>query len=131
MKIAIIDYDIGNVRSIINAFENFSIPTILTRNKNEIMNSSGLVLPGVGSFASGMKNLSKYSLNEVIHEFSELNRPILGICLGMQILMEGSTEFGYTKGLGLIKGQVDKIQINDSNTTKLPNIGWSKYLKLF
>ena len=125
MKIAILDYDIGNVQSIINAFSKFSVDTILTRSKSEILDSDGLVIPGVGSYSIGMENLRKYSLDKIIYKYVDLNKPILGICLGMQVLMDESEEFGYTKGLGLIKGKVDKIKIKDKNNFKLPHIGWS------
>jgi len=126
MKIIIINYEIGNVRSILNAFEKVGITPILSRNKSEILNADGIVLPGVGSFSHGMKNLDKYSLVDTLKEYAKTNKPILGICLGMQMLLEESQEFGITKGIGLIPGKVIKLPIKDQAYEKLPHISWNE-----
>lgn len=127
MRIAIIDYEIGNVKSIINAFKKIGIDTILTRDKDSIMNSEGLILPGVGAFSHGMENLHKYNLVEIIYDFVKTKKPFMGICLGMQMLMDESEEFGNTKGLGLISGKVMKLPENDN--WKLPHISWNEIYK--
>ncbi len=126
MKIAIIDYDIGNVRSILSAFENQGADVFLTNNKDEILKSDGLVLPGVGAFSHGMENLESYDLVDVIKEYVTSNRPFMGICLGMQLLFDESEEFGETKGLGLISGKVIKLPTKDSQNEKLPHVSWNE-----
>lgn len=126
MKIAIIDFDIGNVRSILSAFENQGANVCLTNDKNEILESNGVILPGVGAFSHGMDSLNKYGLIEVIKEYTESNRPFMGICLGMQMLFEEGDEFGKTKGLGLIPGRVVKLPTKDSQNEKLPHVSWNE-----
>ena len=129
MKISIIDYEIGNVKSIINAFRKIGIEPLLTNNREIILNSDGLILPGVGAFAHGMKNLQKYGLQKIIYDFVDTNKPFMGICLGMQMLMEESEEFGITKGLGLIEGKVIKLPTQNSNYEKLPHVSWNEIIK--
>ena len=126
MKIAIIDYGIGNVRSILGAFENQGVDVLLTNNKDEILKSDGLVLPGVGAFSHGMENLISYGLVDVIKEYAALDRPLMGICLGMQLLFEESEEFGKTEGLGLILGKVVKLPTKDNQNENLPHVSWNK-----
>lgn len=126
MKISVIDYGIGNVRSILEAFKNESAEVTLTSNKTEIIKSDGLVIPGVGSFSHGMENLISYDLVDTIKEYTSLNKPLLGICLGMQLLFEESEEFGHTLGLGLIKGKVFELPTNDSQNEKLPHVSWNE-----
>ena len=126
MKIAVIDYGIGNVRSILGAFENQGADVILTNNKDEILKSDGLVLPGVGAFSHGMENLISYGLVDVIKEYAALDRPLMGMCLGMQLLFEESEEFGKTEGLGLILGKVVKLPTKDNQNEKLPHVSWNE-----
>ena len=126
MKIAIIDYGIGNVRSILGAFENQDADVLLTNNKDEILKSDGLVLPGVGAFSHGMENLISYGLVDVIKEYAALDRPLMGICLGMQLLFEESEEFGKTEGLGLILGKIVKLPTKDNQNEKLPHVSWNE-----
>jgi imidazole glycerol-phosphate synthase subunit HisH len=126
MKIVIIDYDIGNVRSILNAFEKVGVEPILSRDENEILNADGVILPGVGSFSHGMKNLNKYSLVDTLKKYAKTNKPLLGICLGMQMLLDESEEFEKTKGIGLISGKVIKIPTQDKNNEKLPHVSWNE-----
>lgn len=126
MKIAIVDYGIGNVKSMINAFDSLKTEVVLTSDPKNIMNSSALVLPGVGAFASGMNNLRKYDLIDTIHEFVNTGKPFLGVCLGMQMLLEESEEFGSTKGLGLIKGKVVKLKTDKANNERLPHVSWNE-----
>jgi imidazole glycerol-phosphate synthase subunit HisH len=126
MKIAVIDYGIGNVRSMLSAFENQGAHVILTRNKEEILESDGVILPGVGAFSHGMESLNKYSLVEVIKDYIETNKPFMGICLGMQMLFDESEEFGKTVGLGLISGSVIRLPTADTKNEKLPHVSWNE-----
>ena len=126
MIIAIIDYGVGNVKSIRNAFENQKAEVILTRERETILEADGLVLPGVGAFSHGMDNLNKFGLVEIIKDFVKTGKPLLGICLGMQMLLEESEEFGNSKGIGLIKGKVVKLPIKQSIQCKLPHISWNE-----
>lgn len=126
MKIAIIDYDIGNVRSILNAFENQGAYVFLTRDEDKILESNGVVLPGVGAFSHGMSNLHEYGLVEIIEKYIKTNKPFMGICLGMQLLFEQSSEFGKTAGLCLIAGKVRKLTLKDSIDKRLPHVGWNE-----
>ena len=126
MSIVVVDYGIGNVKSIINAFENQGQKVILSNNKDVILNADGVVLPGVGAFSHGMNNLKKYDLIDVIKDYASNGRPFLGICLGMQMLLEESEEFGNTKGIGLIKGKVIKLPVDVSKKIKLPHISWNE-----
>jgi glutamine amidotransferase len=126
MKIAVIDYGIGNVRSILNAFENQGADVFLTNSKDAILKSDGLVLPGVGAFSHGMNNLEYYDLVDVIKKYVVSGKPFMGICLGMQLLFEESEEFGQTSGLGLISGKVVKLPTKDDKNEKLPHVSWNE-----
>jgi imidazole glycerol-phosphate synthase subunit HisH len=126
MKIAVIDYGIGNVRSILNAFENQGADVFLTNSKDAILKSDGLVLPGVGAFSHGMNNLEYYDLVDVIKKYVVSGKPFMGICLGMQLLFEESEEFGQTSGLGLISGKVVKLPAKDDKNEKLPHVSWNE-----
>jgi glutamine amidotransferase len=126
MKIVVIDYDIGNVRSILNAFEKVGVIPILSREKEEILDADALVLPGVGAFYHGMKNLNRYSLVEILKEYAKSDKPLLGICLGMQMLLDESEEFGITSGIGLISGKVVKLPLRDKENEKLPHVSWNE-----
>lgn len=128
--IVVIDYGVGNIRSICSAIEKVGGKTCLSKDKNEILAADGVILPGVGAFEHGMNKLKEYNLDRVIREFTETGKPLLGICLGMQLLFEHSSEFGQTKGLGLIPGEVLRLTGQDDNCTKLPHIGWSEIKKV-
>jgi len=122
--ISIIDTGINNLRSIVGAINHLGFKTIITNDKNKIMKSSGLILPGVGSFPAGMKKLKKEGLIVTIKKFHKENRPILAICLGFQMLFSSSDEFKYTKGLNLISGKVKSLK--SLKTKKIvPNLGWN------
>ena len=125
LNIVIVDYKLGNIRSVISAFEKFGVNATLSSDKNKILNSDGLVLPGVGAFPQAMQNLESYFLKEVICNYANLNKPLLGICLGMQLLFSQSEEFEITKGLGLIDGEVIKIPIKNPSLGKLPQVGFN------
>lgn len=121
--IAIVDYGLGNVRSIQNAIKKINSESVLTGDPDQILNSDALILPGVGSYRAGVQALIERNLKESLIKYVQRNKPILGICLGMQLLLEIGYEFGSNDGLGLIEGEVNKL----ANTNeKIPHIGWNK-----
>jgi glutamine amidotransferase len=124
--IAILDYDIGNVRSISSAFENAGAEVVLSRDPKIIAKADGLILPGVGAFSHAMEKLHLYGLVSVIEDHTALGKPLLGICLGMQILLSSSEEFGSSKGLGLIAGKIVKLSPKDPDYQKLPHVSWNE-----
>lgn len=124
-KIAIVDYGIGNLYSIQKAFNKFSVKTAITDEAKEIMSADALVLPGVGSFEAGMDGLRIRNLETVIKQFAKTGKPILGICLGTQLLLSKGYEFGKFSGLDIIPGQVVKFP-KLSAEAKIPHIGWNK-----
>lgn len=123
--IAILDYGIGNIRSIFNAVEFVGSVPLLTRDPSEIIAARALILPGVGAFSHGMDNLDTFDLIDSIHRFVKTGKPFLGICLGMQMLFDESEEFGHTKGLGLIRGNVTRMPLAQPEAYKLPHIRWN------
>ena len=122
--IAIIDYNVGNLKSVTNAFQRIGIETVVTRDKEVIRKANGIVLPGVGTFVVAMENLNKYDLVDILKERKDAGIPILGICLGMQILFERGSEVKDTAGLGFLKGSVDKMVVN----AKIPHMGWKELI---
>jgi imidazole glycerol-phosphate synthase subunit HisH len=124
-KICIIDYDVGNLLSVKRSIEIYGPSTVITNDREEILSSSKVVLPGVGAFKKAMNLIRKYSLQDIISEVVEKKIPLLGICLGMQLLFEESYEFGKEKGLGFIKGSVKKLP-EKNKTSKIPSIGWNE-----
>ncbi|MEP1094454.1 MAG: imidazole glycerol phosphate synthase subunit HisH [Cyclobacteriaceae bacterium] len=120
-EIGIVDYGIGNVKSIENALIKLNARSILTSHEDQLLNCDKLILPGVGAFKRGMENLQGRGLDQVITEFISTGKPLLGICLGMQMLFTKSEEFGTTLGLNLIEGDVRKIPTK----SRLPHIGWT------
>lgn len=121
--IALIDYGIGNLRSVHKALSTVGADVILTDEPEHILAADKIVLPGVGAFGDGMAGLTSRRLDEVIHEIVQQDRPILGICLGMQLLFDSSTELGEYPGLGLLAGKVKKFNLND---LKVPQTGWNQ-----
>jgi glutamine amidotransferase len=126
-KIVILDYGLGNLFSIDQAVRFLGYSTIVSSDPKEILIADYLILPGVGSFEIAMKQLYKLNLVEVLKQFVKSQRPVMGICLGMQLLFEESHEFGINKGLGIIEGRVLKFP-NDVNGLKMrvPHIGWNR-----
>lgn len=122
-KIVIIDYGMGNLRSVQKGFERVGFEASVTRRKREIAEASAIVLPGVGAFKDCMRNLEKYGLIEPILRSIEKGKPYLGICLGLQILFSESEEFGPCKGLDLIRGKVVRFQPDLEH--KVPHMGWN------
>ena len=126
MEIAVIDYGLGNTKSICSALQKSGADVCLTNSRDKILLSDGAILPGVGAFAHGMDRLISQKIDILIREFVSTGKPFLGICLGMQMLFDRSTEFGMTDGLGLISGQVQRLERFDDSPEKLPHVSWSE-----
>ena len=122
--IAIIDYDAGNIRSVEKALLALGEQPVVTRKKKEILAADKLILPGVGAFGDAMERLHQYGLVDVIREaVKDKGIPILGICLGLQLMFERSDESDGVEGLGLLKGEI--LKIPDSPGLKIPHMGWN------
>lgn len=129
--IAIIDYGVGNLRSVQKAFEKVGHAAVVTSNPKEIDDAKAVVLPGVGAFAKCMANLDEYSLVDIIYKTIEKGKPFLGICLGMQLLFTEGEEFGIHKGLDIIKGRVKRFpdgMKTDDEQLKIPHMGWNNLI---
>lgn len=126
-QVTIVDYGSGNLLSVTRAFERCGAVAVLSHDGAEIENAERLVLPGVGAFAAGMSGLRERGLIEPIRRYAASGRPLLGICLGMQMLATVSAEFGEHEGLGLIPGRVVPVPAVDVDGTahKIPHIGWA------
>ncbi|MEH7094987.1 imidazole glycerol phosphate synthase subunit HisH [Neobacillus vireti] len=122
--IGIVDYGMGNLFSVSKALERLGADYFISADKNELLNADALILPGVGSFRDAMERLQV----ETIKEFAATGKPLLGICLGMQLLFEESEENGPTKGLGLLQGKVRRFPGTTpaGETYKVPHMGWNK-----
>ena len=129
-NVVVIDYGLGNLLSVVRAFENCGAKVIISSDANEIMKADKLVLPGVGAFANGMLELNKRGLVESIQKFVKSGKPLLGICLGMQLLFSESDEFGLHKGLDLLSGRVLAIpkELPSGKWRKIPHIGWNELI---
>ena len=127
---AILDYDCGNTESIQNALRVVGQNSVITSDKFKIKNASSLILPGVGAFPAAMAKLQEKDLIEPVGRFIDSGKPLLGICLGMQLLMESSSEFEETKGLTIINGKVVPLKslIDSNSNRRVPNIGWYKII---
>jgi len=122
--ISIVNYELGNVKSIANAFNLLGEDTEITDDPKKLSESEAIILPGVGSFSKGMDNLKEKGLLDVLkNEVFEKGKPYLGICLGLEFLAEKSLEGGISDGLGWIKGTIEKIEPKDLNL-KVPHMGW-------
>lgn len=121
--IAIIDYDAGNIRSVENAFNYIGQETVVTRDKDIILNADKVVLPGVGSFGDAMDKLKKYNLIGTIEDVCNKGTPFIGICLGLQLLFKSSDESKGVSGLGILDGEI--LRIPDAPGLKIPHIGWN------
>ncbi|HTU85210.1 MAG TPA: imidazole glycerol phosphate synthase subunit HisH [Solirubrobacteraceae bacterium] len=122
-RVAVIDYGMGNRRSVEKALEHVGAQVVMTSDHDELRRSDGLVLPGVGAFPQAMRNLDGLGLPELIRELVDQGKPLLGICLGMQLLLDTSEEMGGAAGLGLIGGQVTRLT---ADGLRVPHIGWNE-----
>ncbi len=123
MKIAILNYNIGNLSSVKNALNALGAEAQIISNPSEVSNFDKLILPGVGAFGDAVAHLNQSGMSEAIKDFAKSGKYLLGICLGMQLLMDKSYEFGEFSGLGLIKGEVVKFK---SESLKIPQMGWNR-----
>ena len=121
--VAIIDYDAGNIKSVEKALLHLGEEVIITRDREQILNSDKVILPGVGAFGDAMEKLRSYGLDKVIYEVVERKIPFLGICLGLQLLFEKSDETPGVKGLGVLPGEI--LRIPDKEGIKIPHMGWN------
>jgi len=125
--IGIVDYNMGNLASVINAFKKVGADARLESDPSKLDQYDKLILPGVGAFGDAMAHLQSNSMDEAVKAYAKSGKPLLGICLGMQLLFDSSEEFGSTSGLGLIEGKV--VAFNKSKfdqTLKVPHIGWNE-----
>ena len=121
--IAIIDYNAGNLKSVEKALVSMGQECMVTRNFKEILAADKVILPGVGAFGDAMEQLKKYELDKVIREVTGKKTPFLGICLGLQLLFEGSDESSGVEGLHILDGKI--LRIPDKEGLKIPHIGWN------
>ncbi|MBR3769118.1 MAG: imidazole glycerol phosphate synthase subunit HisH [Lachnospiraceae bacterium] len=121
--IAIIDYDAGNLKSVEKALVSLGEETIITRDFSEILGADKVILPGVGAFGDAMAQLKKYELDKVVHEVVAKETPLLGICLGLQLMFESSEETPGVEGLHILDGHIHRIP--DAEGIKIPHIGWN------
>lgn len=125
--IAILDYDAGNLKSVEKALAFLGEESKITRDRKEVRDADKLILPGVGSFGTAMEQLKQYEIDKMLYEAAAAGKPILGICLGLQLLFDGSEESQGMEGLHLLEGSI--LRIPDTKGLKIPHIGWNS-LKL-
>lgn len=123
VTITVIDYGIGNLRSVTKALEFLGCQVTLTSDPNEVMRANKLVLPGVGAFGAGMRNLTQLGLVDAIRDAVQRGTPLLGICLGLQLLFDESEEMGRHEGLKLVRGKV--VRFPETNNIRIPHMGWN------
>ena len=123
--IAIIDYGVGNLFSLVSSFKAIGVDTVITGDIETIKKADKLILPGVGAFGDAIKKLRETSLDKVLIEQAKNGKPVMGICLGMQMLFEKSYEYGEHEGLGLLKGEVVPMENRLPENLKIPHIGWN------
>ena len=128
MRIAIVDYGMGNIKSITSTLNFLGVDEVLVSNNFDVLkHSDKIILPGVGSFAKAMSKIYEHKIDEMLHELVKINKkPLLGICLGMQLLCNSSTEDGFTKGLAFINAEVTKFE---ENNLKIPHVGFNQVTK--
>lgn len=123
--IAIIDYGVGNLFSLKSSFSAIGFDTVVTRDPKALAEADKIILPGVGAFADAAKKLADTGLDKVVKELAASGKPLMGICLGMQMLFDKSFEYGEHQGLGLIPGNVVPMEGRISQELKIPHIGWN------
>ncbi len=128
--IGIVDYNMGNLASVINAVEKVGAKIAVESDPSKLQNYDKLILPGVGAFGDAMEHLKENGMDEAVKSYAKSGKPLLGICLGMQLLFESSEEFGSHEGLGLIEGKV--VAFDESkfdHKLKVPHMGWNEMFK--
>jgi glutamine amidotransferase len=119
----IVDYGMGNLKSIYKCFKHLNIEAIISDNSKVILNADGVILPGVGAFKDAIKNLEKKQLIDILYQVVDEGKPLFGICLGLQLLLSKSYEMGETNGIDLIEGIV--VAFDKEDVDKIPQIGWN------
>jgi imidazole glycerol-phosphate synthase subunit HisH len=129
--VTVVDYGIGNLYSVARALEHVGASAVITDSIDTIMRAERLIIPGVGAFANGIQELTRRKLVDPIKEYARSGRPLLGICLGMQLLFDASDEFGEHGGLGIIPGRVTPIPATgaDGKGHKIPHVGWNRLIR--
>ena len=122
MSVVIVDYGVGNLRSVEKAFAAMGCEAIISGAENVLRNAERLVLPGVGAFGACMKALEERGFDQLVKERASAGTPLLGVCVGMQLLFDESEEFGSTRGLGLLRGSVRRF----SGDLVVPHVGWNR-----
>lgn len=121
--IAIIDYNAGNLQSVYKALRHIGCDCVITRDREQILNADGAVLPGVGSFGDTVDSLNSFGIAQVVRDYIKADKPFLGICLGLQLLFPGSEESPGKEGLGIFEGSITKIPGGEG--LKIPHMGWN------
>jgi len=128
--IGIVDYNMGNLASVINAFAKVGADAVLESDPSKLSQYDKLILPGVGAYGDAMEHLASNGMDEAVKAYAATGKPLLGICLGMQLLFESSEEFGSTQGLGLIPGKVVAFdEAKFDHPQKVPHMGWNEMFK--
>lgn len=127
-KVAVVDYGLGNLFSLERALRHVGADPEITADEETLMGAAGIILPGVGAFKDGMQRLEQRALVNPMLKFAESGKPVLGVCLGMQLLFDASEEFGHYQGLGLVAGKVIRLLASDQDgrRVKIPHIGWNE-----
>ncbi len=120
--LAILDYGMGNLRSVEKAFEHVGATPVITRDHDAVRAADGVVLPGVGAMPKAMEAVARLELGDLLHERRDAGVPIVGLCMGMQLLFEGTVELGGAEGIGLLEGTVETL---DAPGLKIPHMGWN------
>ena len=130
-RVAIVDFGMGNLFSVKHACEWAGLQATITASRETLLSADAVILPGVGAFGDAMAALCRHDLVSVLQEIEACGKPFLGICLGMQLLMTESYEFGRHKGLGFIKGEVVRLEhsVEHDRTLKVPQIGWNRIMQ--
>lgn len=123
--VAIVDYGVGNLFSLKSSLAAIGAEVIVTKDKEQLINADQIILPGVGAFEDAINKLKESGLDKVLKELAHNGKPLMGICLGMQLLFDKSYEYGEHDGLGLIKGNVVAIKDHIDDSYKIPHIGWN------
>jgi len=129
-EVAIIDYGMGNLRSVQKGLERVGVPTAIVRDPARIEAAAGVVLPGVGAFGACMDNLRRFGLVSTVHRVIERGTPFLGICLGLQLLFDESEEFGPVAGLGIFRGRCVRFRDTGDPALRVPHMGWNRIHKV-
>lgn len=130
MNVVVIDYGLGNTRSVMGAVRKLGAEVRLSSQEADLKAADRLILPGVGAFGDGMKRIRESGLDRVLNEcVNNLKKPILGVCLGAQLMCERSEEFGDHEGLGWIKADVRKLDVSKQKDLKLPHVGWNSIVR--